>query len=582
MKGSIKLFCITVIILLTASNSFSTPLNGTYIIGSGGIYPAINTAVSDAVAQGINGPVIFNIISGTYNEEVFIETIPGSSEINTVTLKSLTGNSADVVVNGVSHVFKIFSSNIIIEKLTIGNSNLNSIFLFGSNIKIRDNEFNNGSLEAAMGSFFYITGNDNIGNIEFEGEREIGPVLYNIHIINNKINQNVKLFFCFLSLIENNSIGEGLDAEHFTGVIRKNKITGYLISEGIVYNNFILGTVLSLTSNFRNNTVIGGSLTTPTVSYFANNFQNNIIINPSGGTALYSTFSDFSGSDYNNYFNGGNNNLINYHGTLYNNVADFYSATGLDQHSNSVQVTFHSPFDLHLAGPSVGDEQLAGIPNALVTDDIDGNPRNPLHPYKGADEVTDFPLPVELASFTSSVNNNNVNLKWTTATETYNSGFDVERQDARGETQDVWNKIGFVNGYGTKTSPNNYEFTDRNLASGKYNYRLKQIDFNGNFEYHNLADEVVIGVPDKFSLEQNYPNPFNPVTNLGFGISELGFVSLKVYNSLGKEVATLVNEIKPAGRYEVVFDGSNLSSGVYFYKIEAGSFSIVKRMILMK
>jgi len=194
----------------------------------------------------------------------------------------------------------------------------------------------------------------------------------------------------------------------------------------------------------------------------------------------------------------------------------------------------------------------------------------------------DSVLSVELSSFTSSVNNNNITLNWVTASETNNSGFDIELRDVRSETQDVWNKIGFVNGNGTVSSPNNYEFTDRNLASGKYNYRLKQIDFNGNYEYYNLNDEIVIGVPVKYSLEQNYPNPFNPVTNLEFGISNLEFVSLKVYDAMGKEVATLVNEIKPAGRYEIKFDGSNLSSGVYFYKIEAGSFSAVKRMILLK
>ena len=194
----------------------------------------------------------------------------------------------------------------------------------------------------------------------------------------------------------------------------------------------------------------------------------------------------------------------------------------------------------------------------------------------------DDPLPVELSAFVSAVNGNNVKLNWTTVSEMNNSGFDIERRDARSETQDVWNKISFINGHGTTTSPNNFEFTDRNLPSGKYNYRLKQIDFNGNFNYHNLSDEVVIGVPDKFLLSQNYPNPFNPVTNLEFGISNLEFVSLKVYNSLGKEVVVLVNEIKPAGRYEVTFDGSNLASGVYYYKIAAGNFTAVKRMILLK
>ncbi len=194
----------------------------------------------------------------------------------------------------------------------------------------------------------------------------------------------------------------------------------------------------------------------------------------------------------------------------------------------------------------------------------------------------DDPLPVELSAFVSEVKGNNVKLNWTTATETNNSGFDIERSNVKGQTSDEWTKISFIQGHGTTTAQNNYEFTDRNLSSGKYKYRLKQIDFNGNYEYHDLNDEVVIGVPEKFELSQNYPNPFNPSTHLEFGISNLGFVSLKVYDMLGKEVAVLVNEIKPAGRYEVVFDGSNLGSGIYFYKIEAGSFSAVKRMILIK
>jgi hypothetical protein len=111
---------------------------------------------------------------------------------------------------------------------------------------------------------------------------------------------------------------------------------------------------------------------------------------------------------------------------------------------------------------------------------------------------------------------------------------------------------------------------------------LKQIDFNGNFEYFNLNNEVNIGVPSYYSLSQNYPNPFNPTTNLEFGISDLGFVSLKVYNASGKEVATLVNEVKPAGYYTVSFNGANLSSGIYFYTIQAGDFVSTKRMILLK
>ncbi|MBK6773140.1 MAG: T9SS type A sorting domain-containing protein [Ignavibacteria bacterium] len=191
-------------------------------------------------------------------------------------------------------------------------------------------------------------------------------------------------------------------------------------------------------------------------------------------------------------------------------------------------------------------------------------------------------LPVELSLFTYSVKNSDVHLNWTTSSEVNNSGFDIERSNVNSQNSGDWTKIGFINGNGTSSSPNNYEFTDRNLNSGKYNYRLKQIDFNGNYEYFNLSGEVVIGVPEKFELSQNYPNPFNPVTKLEFGISKLGFVTLKVYNSQGKEVATLVNEIKPAGRYDVTFDGSNFSSGVYFYKLESNGFIETKKMFLIK
>ena len=198
----------------------------------------------------------------------------------------------------------------------------------------------------------------------------------------------------------------------------------------------------------------------------------------------------------------------------------------------------------------------------------------------------DIPLPVELTSFVSSVSGNNVILNWLTTSETNNSGFDIERAiitiDNGQLTIDSWTKIGNVSGKGTINEPREYSFTDKNLASGNYSYRLKQIDYNGNFEYFNLSNEVNVGALSEFELSQNYPNPFNPTTNLEFGISELGFVSLKVYNASGKEVATLVNEVKPAGYYAVNFNGANLTSGIYFYTLSAGYFTATKRMLLIK
>ena len=191
----------------------------------------------------------------------------------------------------------------------------------------------------------------------------------------------------------------------------------------------------------------------------------------------------------------------------------------------------------------------------------------------------DVVLPVELNSFVSSVSGNNVILNWSTSSEMNNSYFEVQRSS---ENRNDWIFRGSVPGNGTVKDPHSYSFTDEGLNSGRYNYRLKQTDYNGNYEYHYLANEVVIGSPEKFDLSQNYPNPFNPVTHFGFGISNLGFVSLKVYDVLGHEVKTLINEIKPPGYYEVEFDGSNLPSGIYYYKLEAGSFNQVRKMMLVK
>ena len=193
----------------------------------------------------------------------------------------------------------------------------------------------------------------------------------------------------------------------------------------------------------------------------------------------------------------------------------------------------------------------------------------------------DAPLPVELTSFVSIVNRRDVTLNWTTATETNNSGFDIERS-----SEGVWTKIGNVNGYGTTTTPNNYSYTDRNLNTGKYNYRLKQIDYNGNFEYFNLNSEINVGIPAKYDLSQNYPNPFNPSTKINFDLPVDGKVSLKLFDMSGREVATLVNEVKTAGYYTVSFNASStaggLSSGVYFYRLNAGEFSVTKKMMLIK
>ena len=199
--------------------------------------------------------------------------------------------------------------------------------------------------------------------------------------------------------------------------------------------------------------------------------------------------------------------------------------------------------------------------------------------------IWDFPSPVEMLAFNSSISGKDVNLSWSTSTELNNSGFEIQRAVESGKIKiesGNWSNIGFVKGSGTTNEPKNYSFTDKNLSTGKYKYRLKQIDFNGNFEYFELAEEVNIGIPDKFYLSQNYPNPFNPVTNLEFGIPKPGFVSLKIYDVLGREMVTLVNEAKEPGYYKIKFNAADLASGVYFYRMTAGDFVAVKKFVVMK
>jgi photosystem II stability/assembly factor-like uncharacterized protein len=193
--------------------------------------------------------------------------------------------------------------------------------------------------------------------------------------------------------------------------------------------------------------------------------------------------------------------------------------------------------------------------------------------------TVDEPLPVELSSFSSSVSNlNNVNLNWSTTSERNNSCFRIERSVSEIE----WVTVGTITGNGTTTMSHEYTFTDRNLNPGTYFYRLKQIDYNGNFEYFSLSNDVLIGIPEKYFLSQNYPNPFNPITQINYTIPEDGLVILKVFDLTGKEIMTVLNEIKTAGYNSVYIDSKNLTTGVYFYKLQSGSFTETKKMTLIK
>jgi len=191
--------------------------------------------------------------------------------------------------------------------------------------------------------------------------------------------------------------------------------------------------------------------------------------------------------------------------------------------------------------------------------------------------IYEYIVPVELTSFSAKTTANSVTLNWNTATELNNSGFEVQKKSSNSE----WTNIGFVAGFGTTTEPKAYSFADSKVAVGNFTYRLKQVDFDGSYEYSNEIN-VEVSAPVQYSLDQNYPNPFNPNTMIKYSVAQDGFVNVSIFNLLGEKVATLVNSSMQAGSYEVNFDASELTSGVYFYSIEAGSFKAVRKMLLMK
>jgi len=209
--------------------------------------------------------------------------------------------------------------------------------------------------------------------------------------------------------------------------------------------------------------------------------------------------------------------------------------------------------------------------------DIDGS-KNDGYPIL---YITNLTTPVELISFTAHRIGENIVLNWQTATEVNNYGFEVERYSLTATPVKTWKKIGFIEGHGNSNSPNEYSFVDADKLIGNVQYRLKQLDFNGCFEYSGIAEVEIIEATE-FKLSQNYPNPFNPTTVIEFSIPCSGQTTLEVYNVLGQKVKTLVNKELKAGSYSYQFDANSVTSGIYFYKLQSNAYSQIKKMILLK
>ncbi|MFH0734044.1 MAG: T9SS type A sorting domain-containing protein [bacterium] len=200
----------------------------------------------------------------------------------------------------------------------------------------------------------------------------------------------------------------------------------------------------------------------------------------------------------------------------------------------------------------------------------------------GVGYSTSGAIPVELTAFSAVVYNDNVVLNWTTSTEVNNYGFEVERSIYNKDYSNIhWTKIGFVEGEGTSTIVKNYYFKDTKPFKEKSVYRLKQIDINGSFKYSSIIEVELVFLSD-YSLRQNYPNPFNPSTTISYSLPVASKITLTVYDVLGNQISILVDEIQSAGSYSINFNAAELSSGIYFYKIQASNFSDIKKMLLIK
>jgi len=191
-------------------------------------------------------------------------------------------------------------------------------------------------------------------------------------------------------------------------------------------------------------------------------------------------------------------------------------------------------------------------------------------------------IPVELTAFFALKTEEGILLKWTTATETNNSGFMIERSTDKIN----FSEVAFVEGKGTTTGVTDYEYTDDINGPGIYFYRLKQIDFDGSFNYSKMVNSEVDG-PEVFNLSQNYPNPFNPSTVIKFSLPVDSNVKIELFNSLGEKIYEIVNSEYSIGIHEVNFEASKLSNGVYYYTITAAgsngsSYSSTRKMVVIK
>ncbi|OGU71412.1 MAG: hypothetical protein A2V93_00170 [Ignavibacteria bacterium RBG_16_34_14] len=335
----------------------------------------------------------------------------------------------------------------------------------------------------------------------------------------------------------------------------------------------------------------GGAVWTNVTSGLPARTITSVYVHPSNSDAAFLTFSGFGTNKVYKTTNGGTN-WVSIHGNLPDSpVNDIFIYTYDAQNPNTYFVATDVGVFLTKDDGSNWTELADGLPNTVILH-LDYSSSNQMlragtHGRGVYEAFIDFTVPVELTSFNVNIVGNQIVLNWITATETNNKGFEIERKFKNNE----WETIGFIIGKGTTTEIQSYNFKDsyNDISySGRVLYRLKQIDFDGSFEHSKIIYADVDFTPQTYNLSQNYPNPFNPVTNIKYSIPIESEVKIVVMNSLGQEIAELVNGNQNEGFYEISWNADEFASGVYFYIMEAVStnkqlsFQDTKKLLLVK
>ncbi|QQS35832.1 MAG: T9SS type A sorting domain-containing protein [Ignavibacteriales bacterium] len=328
----------------------------------------------------------------------------------------------------------------------------------------------------------------------------------------------------------------------------------------------------------------GGSTFTNITGIIPDRYIDDIAVDPSDSKVVYVVVSGFGTSHLFKSTNAGND-WIDIGSTL----PDVPSSAIVVNPFNTQQLFFGNDIGVYFS-PDAGlswYEYMIGLPQSAMIMDLsivrsDNRIRAATHGNGVYEADIENLVPVELASFSAEVRNEKVILRWSTATELNNNGFEVQRS---GDGKNFFT-ISFVEGNGTSTETNNYTYEDNNV-NGRLFYRLKQVDFSGRYSYSNIIEVNAIALND-FVLEQNYPNPFNPSTIISYNLIAPSVITLKVFNANGEEIKLLESGLKQTGKHSVRFEDESLSSGIYFYSLTGKNqnsgreFSITKKMLLIK